>query len=150
MLLTELMPSRSLSCPIISYPLLSYTVSLTNILIISLYNQTASRRKSLPYTADSAATAFTSVSFQSFLSSWKLGIQAAHTYHSSKSNSRSNNRCASPYTSQSLGRRSTSSQQRTEESSFTEIDTETVSDSNIHIFLPLYLKRRHFNLWNLD
>lgn len=74
------------------------------------------------FTADSAETALISpVSFQSFLSNWKFGIQAAHVYHSSKTNSR----CASPYASQSLGRRS--SQQRTEETLFTEMDTVTVS-----------------------
>lgn len=74
------------------------------------------------FTADSAETALISpVSFQSFLSNWKFGIQAAHAYHSSKTNSR----CASPYASQSLGRRS--SQQRTEETLFTEMDTVTVS-----------------------
>ena len=78
------------------------------------------------FTADSAETALISpVSFQSFLSNWKFGTQAAHAYHSSKNNSRSNSRCASPYTSQSLGRRS--SQQRTEETLFTEMDTVTVT-----------------------
>ena len=128
-----------LSCPVLSYPViscpvLSCPVPLTNILIISTYNQSVSRRESLPYTASSAAIAFTSpvsvsasLSFESFLNSWEVGIQAAHDYYSSKSN----NRCASPYASQSLERRG--SQQRTEESSFTETDTATVSDIDIQM-----------------
>ena len=99
---------------------------------MSLYSQRAALRgetfcsPSLSFTADSAETALISpVSFQGFLSNWKYGIQAAHThtYHASNNNSRS----ASPYPSQGQSASRRSSQQRTDESSLTEMDSASVS-----------------------
>ena len=83
------------------------------------------RRETLsPHNTHSAGTEtapISPVSFQGFLSNWKYGIQAAHThtYHASTSNSRS----ASPYSNQGQDAGSSSSQQHTDESSCTEMDS---------------------------